>query len=167
MKTLETLALLTALVTCHVGAASAQVVGSGELRGQLSFAVKKCGTDRGRAEVGIVVAPDGTWTAGSGEGLPLSGTSLPLGMSGRKLALAFDAASAADFAAGRAADIEAGCRVSGVVIESATPTRLTLALNRKRTKATLVVIYKLTASAGGKSTTATFKINASGRWKPV
>jgi hypothetical protein len=167
MKTLETLALLTALVTCHVGAASAQVVGSGELRGQLSFAVKKCGTDRGRAQVGIAVAPDGTWTAGSGEDLPLSGTSQPLGTSGRKLALAFDATSAADFAAGRAADIEAGCRVSGVVIESATPTRFTLVLNRKGNRATLVVVYKLTGAVGGRPGKATFTLRAAGRWTPA
>ena len=60
MKTLKTLALLTALVTCHVAAASAQVVGSGQLRGQLSFAVKKCGIDRGRAEVGIAMGKGGT-----------------------------------------------------------------------------------------------------------
>ena len=167
MRTLKILALLTALVTCQVGAAGAQVVGSGELRGQVSFAIKKCGADRGRAQVGIAVAPDGTWTAGSGEGLPLSGTSQPLGMSGRKLTLAFDAESAADFVAARASDIEAGCRVSGVVIESATPTRFTLALNRKRTRATLVVIYKLVGSAGGTSGKATFKLRASGRWTPA
>jgi hypothetical protein len=167
MKTLKTLALLTALVTCHVAAASAQVVGSGQLRGQLSFAVKKCGIDRGRAEVGIAVAPDGTWTAGSGEGLPLSGTSQPLGTSGRKLALAFDPESAADFAAQQADEIGVACKVSGVVIDSAAPTRFTLALNPKRTRATLVVVYKLVGSAGGKPGKATFKLRASGRWTPA
>jgi hypothetical protein len=167
MKTLKTLALLTALVTCHVAAAGAQVVGSGALKGPLSFAVKKCGVDRGRPEVGIAVAPDGTWTAGSGEGLPLSGTSQPLGTSGRKLALAFDADSAAAFIAERVDDIEEGCKLSGVVIDSATPTRFTLTLNRKRTKATLVVIYKLTGSTGGTSGKATFTLQASGRWTPA
>ncbi len=165
MKTLSALALLTALATCHVGVAGAQVAGTGTLKGSLRFAVKKCGVDRGRAKVDMAMAPDGTWAAGSDEGLALSGTSQPTGTSGRKVTLAFDAASAAGFTAGLASDIEAGCKgVSGVVIETATPTRFTLALNRKRTRATLLVIYKLTASGGGRATKAKFRIRASGPW---
>lgn len=164
MNALKTLALLAALAICNVATAGAQVAGSGSLKGPISFAVKKCGTDRGRVQLVLAVAQDGTWTAGSDEGLPLSGTSQPLGASGRKLALAFDPASAADFVAQRASDIEAGCRVSGVVIDTATPAKFTLTLNRKRTRATLAVVYTLVGSAGGSASRATFRLKAAGRW---
>jgi hypothetical protein len=105
MSRLQTLALLTTLATCQAGIAGAQVVGSAALKGPLRFAVKKCGTDRGRAQLGIAVAPDGTWMAASDEGSTLTGTSQPLGASGRKLTIAFDDGSAAAFAADQASEI--------------------------------------------------------------
>jgi len=167
MKMLRIVALIPALAICHVATAAAQVIGSGTLKGPISFTVKKCGTDRGRVQLVLTVAPDGTWTAGSDEGLPLSGTSQPLGTSGRKLTLDFDDESEADFVAQRASDIEVGCRVSGVAIDAATPAKFTLTLNRKRTRATLAVIYTLTGSAGGGRSKAIFRLKGSGRWTPA
>lgn len=156
--------ILGALALCQVASAGAQVVGSGQLKGPFSFAVKGCGGDRGPAEVGVQVAPDGTWTAGSGEGVAFGGTSQPVGTKGRKVALAFDAESEQGFVAQRALDIEALCRRPGFVLESVTPQQLSLALNAKRTRATLVVVYRLGGNLAGKVRKATFRLRSAGRW---
>jgi hypothetical protein len=156
--------ILGALALCHVASAGAQVVGSGQLKGPFSFAVKGCGGDRGPIEVGMQVRPDGTWTAGSGEGITFAGTSQPVGANGRKIALAFDAPTEQGFVAQRVLDIEALCRRPGFVTESVTPQQLTLALNAKRTRATLVVVYRLAGNLAGKARKATFRLRSAGRW---
>ena len=114
----------------------------------------------------FTLAPGGTWTAGSGEGLALGGSSRAIGKGGRKLALEFDPASAADFATDRGRDIASLCEVADVVVQSVTATSFVLALNRKRTRATLLVVYRLMAAAGGVDRRATFRLRAAGRWTP-
>lgn len=126
--------------------------------------VKQCGADRGQVEVGIQVAADGTWRAGSGEDIEFGGTSQPVGTSGRKIALAFDAATDEAFVEQRLLDVEALCRRPGFVLQSRTPKQLTLALNRKRTRATLVVVYRLRGTLAGKPRQATFRLRSAGPW---
>ena len=140
--------------------------GSATLTGTLKLGVARCGTQRQELSAALVVAPDGTWTAGDAE-TSFAGTSTPVGRSGRKIRLALDEASSAALVASIEGDVATFCELSSITVTSSRPKALTLALNRTLTKAKLVVKYVFKGTADGRPGTARYVLTGRGPWTPA
>jgi hypothetical protein len=159
---------LASALASGAGDASAQTpAGAGQLSGTSVLAVKGCGRDRDPALVLLVtLGPDGSWMAEDQEGARFGGTSAPIGSSGRKLDLSFDAETEAAFRARAAADVGELCQAPATV-ESAVKKAFTLKLNRKLTRAKLALRYVFTGTAGGIPGRATQRVSTKGPWVPA
>jgi hypothetical protein len=147
-----------------VARAAAQTIsGSGTLKGSGLLAVQRCGRARLRARAQVVVAPDGTWTATTDDGVAFSGTSVLAGTSGRKLDLSFDASSETGFVGSMAGDAAELCR-TGIQVTSVTKKQFFLAINKRRSRATLVLRYTGTGIGNGRSGWARSSLRLEGRW---
>jgi hypothetical protein len=113
----------------------------------------------------LVVRDDGTWTANGGAD-SFAGTYAAVGRTGRKLALTLDEPSKAAFIASVADDIQSLCDTPPVTVTASHAKVLALTLNRKLTKAKLVVKYAFAGNAGGRSGTATYRLTGRGAWTP-
>jgi hypothetical protein len=160
----SSLALFLFLVLVPATETPAQVVaGSGFLEGKGTLAVQRCGRDRLRARTQVVVAPDGTWVATTDEGTGFSGTSVPVGTSGRQLALSFDADSEAGFVGSMALDAAELCRTS-IAVTSVLKKKFLLTINRRGTRAKLVLRYVGTGVGDGRSGWARSGLTLRGAW---
>jgi hypothetical protein len=140
--------------------------GTASLTGTSKLAVKGCGRDRGVFSASLTVAADGTWSTQVTGEERIAGTYTTKGHAGRKLVLTFDAATAATLAASIASDVTTLCQSEPATVTSSTIKVLTLTLDRKLTKATLLMRATFTGSAGGRSGTATYKVLGRGPWTP-
>jgi hypothetical protein len=113
----------------------------------------------------LEVRDDGTWSATS-DGPAFAGTYTAVGRSGRKIALQLGDPAVAALVASVAADVSTLCHTP-VQVTSASPKVLTLTLNRKRTKATLVVRYVVRGTSSEGSGKATFGLTAHGAWSAI
>lgn len=157
------LPLVLAIALAWSGDAVAQVAGSGSLTGNGALKVKGCGTDELRGiPITFTVQTDGTWVAVLPDAT-LGGTTTLAGKDGRKLQLQFAPVSTATFLQARAADISQLCARS-VTMNSVEQKAFTLTLNKKRTRAKVVLSYRLEGTAGGKGGNARYKITAKGPW---
>jgi hypothetical protein len=138
--------------------------GSGSLAGTSRLRVKGCGTYRADFATTLTVLDDGTLTAQVEEGA-FAGSGTPLGRSGRKLALALDEPSTAALVASVVEDASELCE-SPATVTATQPKTLTLVLNRRLTKAKLVVKFVFKGTAAGVAGTATYKLVGRGPWTP-
>jgi hypothetical protein len=142
--------------------------GSGLLTGRSVLAVKGCGRQRAAFAVAVVTDAAGTWRAQDSEGRQFAGTWTPKGARGRKLDVAFDSGSEAGFVAVVVSDVAQLCEAPGpITVTSAAKKAFTLAANRKRTRAALVLRYAVTGSVAGRSGTARYLVTAKGPWTPA
>jgi hypothetical protein len=163
VRTLGTIALLLIL------AASAQAQGgTAQLAGRAVLKTP-CGSDRvPNLTVTVTILPDGTWTATDAAGTPFSGTWSPVGRRGRTFDLFFDAATEAGLIATLGADVGELCGApGGVTVTSVTRKRFRVKLNRKLTRAALVLRYTFTGSIGGIAGGARYRIGAKGPFVPA
>jgi hypothetical protein len=157
-------AVLTFALALAVAADAA--TGNAGLKGMSKVGVRGCGAKRLAFSGTVTVLDDGTWSARSDEGDGFAGTYRPAGRTGRKLLLAFDTASLAAFVGAVEDDVAALCESPPATVTAVRPKALSLAVNRKLTKAKLVLRYAFTGNAGGRSGTATYKLVARGPWTP-
>jgi hypothetical protein len=156
-----------ALALAIVAPTSAHALsGTASLEGFAKLVVKGCGAHRTALSATLLVASDGTWSAQSSDADSFTGTYTTVGRSGRKLRLTVDDPSAAALVASVAEDIAILCDTPPVTVTSSRPKAVTLALDRTLQKAKLVVRWVLKGSAGGRSGTATYKVQARGAWIP-
>lgn len=150
-------------MTLAASQAGAQFIsGSGLLEGKDKIAVQRCGRDPGIITAAVMMSSDGGWSA-SVEGLGYTGSYGPKGASGRKFDLFFDGASELQFVTaleGFAADL---CGVS-VTATSAERKKFTLKLNRKRTKAVVLLKYRFEGTGDGRSGRAKYTFKLKGPW---
>lgn len=146
---------------------AAALSGSGALVGKSKLMVRGCGRDRAQFAATFVVAEGGTWSAQVSGAELYGGTYVPLGSSGRKIGLTLGDASSAAFVTVAGEDIATLCDAGQVTVTSVQPKAVTLALNRKLTKAKLVFRYRLEGTANGRSGHATYKLLAHGPWTPA
>lgn len=145
-------------------AVAGAVSGSAALTGKSRLGVRGCGADRATFSASVLVQDDGTWIAQSDQ--VFGGTYAPTGRTGRTLALSFDAASEAGFIASIEEDVATVCESPPATVTSSRRKVMALVLNRKLTKAKLVVKYAVTGNAGGRSGTATYRLIGRGPWTP-
>jgi hypothetical protein len=126
-----------------------------------------CGKDS-QPLFGTWVFSAGTWTATSGAGLDLSGTSAARGMSGKVFDLQFDAQSKDEFDDALESWASAVCGVPVTLqAQGSTVSSFSLKLNKRQTRA------KLTLFATGNGTSAagkgvgTYKAIVRGSWQPA
>jgi hypothetical protein len=158
--------LVIALCLALLSVASADP-GSGQLTGRAMLDAGGCGRDRATFAIQLVVAADGTWTALDADGTSFAGTSAPKGRSGRKHDLAFDPDTEQGFVSVLAADVAELCEVPEVTVDTVKKKALTLTVNRKGTRAAIVLRYVLRGTAAGRRGTATYRMNAKGSWTPA
>jgi hypothetical protein len=144
-------------------ATAAAETGSAQLTGRSILAVKGCGKERASLVLRVVVNGDTTWTGEDEDGARFAGTYAVRAPSSRKLELAFDETSAAAFVTAAAEDIAVLCEAP-VTVASVERRKFILRLNRKRTKAALVLLYRLIGSAAGESGSARYRVAAKGPW---
>ena len=162
----SSLALRAAVLGALLASSSAWALdGSATLAGRSALHVAGCGTHRASLSQTLVVGADGTWSAVSSDD-QFSGTWTPLGRSGRKIRMALDAASTAALVASVAEEIGPLCEITGIVITATRAKVVTLKLDRRQTKAKLLVRYVIKGKADGRSGTAVYKVTASGPWTP-
>jgi len=154
------LAVLTVLAIAAVQAGT----GSATFTGSTKLAVKGCGTARDPFSAVVAAAGDGTWNATS-PGEQFSGTYTTIGP-GRRLKLTPDAATLANLTDVVVGGVSSLCRTGGVTVTSIRPQTSMLTLNRKLTRAKLLVRYVFAGTAGGRSGTATLTVRAAGPWTP-
>ena len=155
--------LALALAVAVAGEAS---TGRALLTGTSKLVVHGCGARRAQFSGTVTISNDGTWTAQSDEGDGFAGTYTPAGRTGRKVLLTFDASSLAAFVGAVEEDVALACQSPPATVTSSRPKALSLAVNRKLTKAKLLLRYAFTGNAGGRSGTATYKLVARGPWTP-
>lgn len=153
------LAVLLLLVTCVPCFA---LGGSATLRCTAHLKVQRCGGFGDSFRVTFQLRDDGTWVVASDTGT-YSGTYAVTDDAGRKLALAFDADSEAGFVAGLAADASELCRTP-VTVGTVTPRKFGLTFNRRHTRAKLSIRLTGTGTGGGRSGTATWRLQGAGRF---
>lgn len=146
----------------HGAAQSTQ--GSGVLSGTGVLAVRGCGRDRLRASLPITTWADGTWSVQTDVRGALSGRWTALDARGRRLDLAFDAPSAEAFAAMQANDLRELCRATSLERVTVEKRVALLVINRRGTRATLVLRFVTTATVDGKPRVARDKLRLAGRW---
>jgi hypothetical protein len=151
------------LVAPSIGSAAS---GGATLAGKSRLGVPRCGAARMTFSGTLGIRPDGTWTADGGDDA-FSGTYAVMGRTGRKLALTMDATSQAAFIASVAEEIASLCESPPVTVTASRAKVLTLVLDRKLTKAKLIVRYAFTGTAGGRSGTAAYRLIARGAWSPA
>jgi hypothetical protein len=137
--------------------------GTGNLSGKGTIAVRGCGKQRLSIDVRVVVRDDATWEAEDAEGARFAGTYVVGTPNGRKLELTFDAPSTATFVMAASEEVAFLCEAP-VTVASVDRRKFSLRLNRKRTKAVFVLLYRLTGSAAGESGSARYRITAKGPW---
>lgn len=137
--------------------------GTAVMAAKQKLAVRRCGKEGGISGLTFTVGAGGTWNAETDDATVFAGTSTPLGTSGRKLELTFDAGSLAAFVDALASDATSLCGAA-VIVETAEREIFRFGVNRRGTKATLVLKYRFTGQAGGQPGTATFKLKAKGTW---
>src|SRR5579871_30745 len=152
MRTL--MLLLLASITASPALA---ITGSGTLTGHSTLTAGRCGRDRARFTVVVSLRDDGTWSVTGPEIAPFGGTYAPKGRSGRKLALTFDDASRAGFVGELTGDVSSLCRLP-VTVTDATQKAFVLTLNRKQSRATLTLRYRLAGMANGKRGRASIEL---------
>ena len=156
------LAIAVSLAAPSIGGA---VSGSASLTGASRLGVRRCGAARVPFSGTLLVQDDGTWTANGG-GDAFAGTYTATGRAGRKLVLTLDAPSQAAFIASIEEDVASLCESPPVTVTSSRAKVLMLTLNRRLTKAKLVVKYAFTGTAEGRSGTATYRLTSRGAWIP-
>lgn len=139
------------------------VSGSAMVAGRSTLAAKHCGHSRDTFTADFQLNGDGTWT-GQGN-ITASGTYAAVGRSGRKFLLDFDDPSRATFFAALASGFSDLCRIP-VTVTAGTRKAFTVVLNRKTTRVTLTVRYKLIGTAGGNPGRGTFRVHVAGPWTP-
>lgn len=159
MKTMVVGLVLAAATT------AAAFSGTASLTGKSTLAVHGCGADRGTFAATVTVAADGTWSAQPSDGPAVAGTWTPVGRAGRKARFAFDAASLSALGATVIDDVSMLCHVSAT-LTAVHPHTLMLTLNRKLTRATLVISYGFSGRAGRRSGTASYHVVGHGAWTP-
>jgi hypothetical protein len=163
MRSVATALAFLALVASGAGA---QVTGSGAFSARSVFRVRGCGISAGSFGLIGVVRSDGTWDAQDTQGTGYSGTHAPVGASGRKLDLQFDASSANAFVEARGVDATGLCEAEVRVI-SAVRKKFLLRVNRRGTVAKLALVYVFTGAAAGRQGTARYQLKAVGPWTPA
>ena len=139
------------------------VSGSATLTGRATLAATHCGRGHQSFTADVQVHDDGTW---SGQGsITASGTYVAVGRSGRRFLFDFDDTSRATLFAALEADASALCRLP-VTITGGTRKAFAVVLNRKTTRMTLTVRYRVTGTAAGNPGHATFQVHAKGPWTP-
>jgi hypothetical protein len=151
-----------AAVVAWAGTAHGEA-GAGNLAGKGKIAVRGCGKQRLSLDVRVVVRDDATWEAEDAEGTRFAGTYVVGTPNGRRLELAFDAPSTTAFVTAASEEVAFLCEAP-VTVASVERRKFALRLNRKRTKAVLVLLYQLTGSAAGESGSARYRITAKGPW---
>ena len=146
--------------------AGADVSGSGALTARSLLRVKGCGKQAGSFGLLAVVRSDGTWDAQDTQGVGYSGTHTPLGSSGRRVDVQFDASSMSTFVGNLVTDASQLCGTTVTVISTVRKT-FSLRLNRRGTVAKLALVYLATGSAGGRQGSARFQLKAAGPWTPA
>jgi hypothetical protein len=146
-------------------AASAQSVpdGSGTLAGGDRLRVPGCGRQAGPVRVDFALASNGGWTADLGA-TTYSGTSTQLGP--RVARLTLDSVSLAALETALETDASALCEEM-VTIDSLT-TNAALLVNKRQTRARLLVGARATGStAGGAQGNGLYRLRAGGAWIAV
>jgi hypothetical protein len=156
---------LAILIVAAASRPAPAAIGAASLTGTSRLAAKGCGADREPLVATVTVRDDGTWSAES-PGDQFSGTYTSVGGTGRKLAFAFDAPTLTTLTGRIVEGVSGLCNVSGVVISSSRAKALTLTINRKLTRAKLLLRYVFAGSAGGRRGTATYTARAAGPWTP-
>jgi hypothetical protein len=157
-------ALAVSLALAIASPAAAQA-GSGQLTGHGALAVRGCGRQRFSFTATVATAADATWNGQDSDGNRFGGTWTPKGTKGKKLDLAFDAESEGAFVATILSNITERCETPGPIVVSAVTRKIfRITLNRKGTRATLVLRYTVRGSAGGRSGTARYGLTAKGPW---
>lgn len=155
-----TLVIVLSLMAPSIAGATS---GSAALTGTSRLGVRGCHGGRMTFSGTVVVYADGTWTATGGSD-NFAGTYAAAGRTGRKLVLTLDEPSKAAFIASVAEDIQTLCDTPPVTVTNSRAKVLALTLNRKLTKAKLVVKYSIAGNAGGRSGTATYRLIGRGAW---
>jgi hypothetical protein len=155
--------LLALALLATTGTTALAVSGSASLTGHSTLAPKHCRHDRGSFTATVQLLADGTWTA-QGD-LALSGTITAVGRSGRKFLLDFDDPSRMSFLAALADEASTLCQLP-VTVTGASRKAFTLVFNRKGTRATLTIRYRLTGTAAGHPGHASYQLGAKGTWTP-
>jgi hypothetical protein len=148
------------LVAATVAPPAQALGGSGTLRGAGRFTVQRCHGFRDQVTGTVTLAADGTWSA-SVTGGSFDGTWTT--DSGRRYELSFSAPAEAAFVASLASDASQLCRTS-VTVTSVTRDDFSLTVNRRLTKARLLLRYEATGSGGGRSGRARYLLKLHGRW---
>ena len=162
----KTLVFLVA-VACLAPRAHAQPIGGTMLSGTSVLAIPGCGHARAPFVATVAVAPDGTWSGLTNEGETLDGTWTAKGRSGRKIVLTFGDATEAQFVTTAAEDIVGLCETTQpITITKVKKQVFTLALNRARTQATVVLRYLIRGRSGRHAGSATYRARATGTWTP-
>ena len=147
------------------GTAYAALTGDGGvLTGKEKAKVQRCGGDKGSLTWNVVLAPNGDWSMYDGSNT-FTGTSTPTGKGG-KHNLSFNGPSQALFIStleSRASD-ECGTAIS---VTSSQQKKFQLKVNKKATKAKVLLKYKFLGSGGGETGKGKYGASAKGAWGPV
>lgn len=156
------------LVTSATLAAAA--AGTAVLSGKARIAVPGCGREKASFSGSVVVTADGRWTvAGDDDDDPdddvvVGGTYTAQGQSGRKLVLALDAAALASLLSDAEDDLSSKCGTSAVTVTGGEPKKMQLTLDRKGTKAKLVLRMVFEGTADGRGRSVKYKVVGHGPW---
>jgi hypothetical protein len=156
-------ALILAIGVVTAGDARAQATGSGALAARSVLRIKGCGTRTGSFGLVALANGDGTWSAQDTAGTGYAGTYTMLGSTGRKLDLQFDASTMTAFVSSLSADAADLCGLP-VTVTSSMRKKFLLRINRRGTRAKLVLVYVFTGSAGGRQGSARYQLRAAGPW---
>jgi len=159
---MRTIAFLLGLLAVTASGALG-VSGTATVTGHSTLAAKHCGHSRGGFDADIQLKDDGTWT-GQGS-ITASGTYTAIGKSGRKFLLDFDDLSRATLFAALSSDFSTLCGIA-VDVTGGTRKTFTVVLNRKTTRVTVTMRYKLSGTAGGNPGHGTFQVRVAGPWTP-
>jgi hypothetical protein len=160
--------LLAVLLLATAPPAAAQGTAT-RLRGRATLAVPGCGVDRDRRfAVAVSLHETGAWGGIAREGPPFGGTWASIGRRGRSFDLFFHAESESDLAAGIVQDVRVLCGIDGpVTVLSLERKRFRLRLNRRHTRARLVLRYVFRGTAGGRGGVARYRVRVRGRFEPA
>ena len=161
------LAALALLTSTPLAAATS---GTATLTGTAKLAVPGCGRERDAFSPLVSVSDDGRWTAAADDDDDpdddpgVAGTYTTEGRSARSLRLEFDEPSRASLTADAEDDLATKCGTPTATVTSSQPKKLRLVLNRKRTKAKLVLRWVFEGTAGGRPRSVRYRVIARGPW---